>query len=272
MGNNQKGKFIIKGDLTYVEFDKWKDSNLIHGFTTKYGGVSKGHLASLNLAFNRGDDEKNVMENYKRLCNAVGVSMESLVLSKQVHETNIEKVTEIHKGNGIAFPNVFQSVDGIYTTEKDITLITHYADCVPLFFYAPKHNIIGVAHAGWRGTVAGIGRNMVECWINEGIAPEDIEVVIGPSIGSCCFEVDEEVANEFKPQFGTEGFMVFNSETNKYNIDLWKCNAKILEDAGVDKNNITKTEICTCCNSDIFFSHRKTQGNRGTMVGFMSMK
>ena len=272
MENKQTGKFITKGDLTYVTFAPWENSDIIHGFTTKFGGVSKEHLASLNLGFNRGDDDSNVLENYNRVCAALGVDRESLVLSKQVHETNITKVTKEHKGNGIDIPNIFESVDGIYTTEKDITLVTHYADCVPLFFYAPKHKIIGMVHAGWRGTVGEIGKKMVECWVGEGIDPSDIEVVIGPSIGHCCFEVGDEVADEFKVKFAGEPYITFNEETNKYHIDLWECNSKVLRDAKVPEKNIIKSGLCTCCNSDIFFSHRKSKGQRGTMGAFMCLK
>lgn len=272
MKNKEKGKFITKGDLTYVTFAPWEDSDMIHGFTTRYGGVSKEHLTSLNLGFNRGDDEDNVFENYSRVCAALGVDRDSLVLSKQVHETNITKVTKEHRGNGINFSNIFESVDGIYTTEKDITLVTHYADCVPLFFYAPKHKIIGMAHAGWRGTIGEIGKKMIECWNGEGVLASDIEVVIAPSIGPCCFEVGEEVLNEFKTKFQEEPYIIFNKETNKYHIDLWECNSRILEESGVPRENIIKTQICTCCNSNIFFSHRKTKGQRGTMAGFMCLK
>ena len=273
MKNKEKGKFITKGDLTYVTFAPWEDSDMIHGFTTRYGGVSKEHLTSLNLGFNRGDDEDNVFENYSRVCAALGVDRDSLVLSKQVHETNITKVTKEHRGNGINFSNIFESVDGIYTTEKDITLVTHYADCVPLFFYAPKHEIIGMAHAGWRGTVGEIGRKMIECWVEEeGITPEDIQVVIGPSIGPCCFEVGDEVVSEFITKFNEPSYITFNEETNKHHINLWECNAKILKDAKVPEENIIQTNLCTCCNSNIFFSHRKSKGQRGTMAGFMCLK
>ena len=131
-------KFVTKDALTYLTFNKWEqDEKMIHGFSTRYGGVSQGDLATLNLGFNRGDEEENVVENYRRISKALGVPFKSLVLSKQVHETQIARVNKEDCGNGIQTPNKWESMDGLYTNEKGVTLVTHYADCVPLFFYAP---------------------------------------------------------------------------------------------------------------------------------------
>lgn len=261
-------------NVPYVVFKKWQDDKRIaHGFTTKHGGYSKGELASLNLGFNRGDDFTNVRENYQRVCKAMNVEEEGLVLSKQIHETNIVEVTYEDKGNGITYPNKWESVDGIYTQEKGITLVTHYADCVPLFFYAPRYNMIGLAHSGWRGTVGQIGKKMIEEWVNKHQIPiEQIQVGIGPSIGPCCFEVHEDVANEFIKEFGKTHFVVENITNGKYNINLWECNKQSLIQCGIDPENIYVSDMCTCCHEDIFFSHRKTQGKRGTLAALMCLR
>ncbi len=268
------------GDVNYkvvngvklLTFDKWTDDKqMVHAFTTKIGGVSSGIYESLNLGFNRGDDRVNVVANYQKVADALGVELSSMVLSRQVHETNIAKVTQEDKGNGILFPNKWESMDGIYTTEDDITLVTHYADCVPLFFYSKKHHIIGMAHAGWRGTVARIGANMVNIWKNtDGIDPSDIEVAIGPSIGVCHFEVGPEVAEVFEKEFKNADF-IESKPNGKYNIDLWKCNKRVLMEAGIKEENITVAGVCTYCNSDIYYSHRKTNGQRGTLAGIMCL-
>lgn len=265
-------KFITKGELTYLVFTPWENDTLVHAFTTRSGGISEGDLSSLNLGFNRGDQEENVIENYKRVCNALEVNFNSLVLSKQVHELEIAKVTAADKGNGIIEPNKWESKDGIYTSEKGVTLVTHYADCVPLFFYAPKYGMIGMAHAGWRGTLGEIGKKMIELWKKEGISAEDIQVAIGPSIGPCCFEVDSEVAKKFSDKFENPSFIQKHTQDDKYHIDLWACNERILQEAGILKENIFQSQICTCCHSDLFFSHRKTQGKRGTLGAFMCIK
>ncbi len=274
MSIQEKCKLITKDDLTYLVFNNWeKDERLIHGFSTRSGGVSQGALKSLNLGFNRGDKEENVLENYKRISKALEVPFESLVLSNQVHETQITKVTAKDKGNGILFSNKWESMDGIYTHEQGVTLVTHYADCVPLFFYAPDYGMIGMAHAGWRGTVGEIGKKMVELWTQkEHIPVEAIEVVIGPSIGPCHFEVHEDVAEAFLSSFPQADFIQAAKTKGKYDIDLWACNKQSLISAGVLEEKIIISGVCTCCYDQIFFSHRMTQGHRGTLGAFMSLK
>ncbi|MDF2877947.1 MAG: pgeF [Clostridia bacterium] len=264
---------ITKDGLTYLNFKRWQlDSQLIHCFTTRLGGVSTQSLSSLNLGFNRGDTKDNVLQNYQRVCEVLCVPYESLVLSKQVHDTNIIKVTSQDRGNGICYTNKWDSIDGMYTTEKKITLVTHYADCVPLFFYAPKHAMIGMAHAGWRGTVNEIAKKFIEIWVNtEHIPVEAIEVAIGPSIGACCFETDEEVASIFIKQFGNQPFITYKEATKKYHIDLWACNQHVLIDAGVKVQNIVTAGLCTSCHENLFFSHRKSNGKRGTLGAFMAL-
>ena len=275
MNHQECIKMITKEDLTYLSFVPWEsDERLAHGFSTRFGGVSKGDLTSLNLGFNRGDDEKNVIENYKRISKALEVPFESLVLSKQVHELNITKVGAADKGNGVLVPNQWESMDGLYTNEKGVTLVTHYADCVPLFFYAPEYGMIGMAHAGWRGTVGEIGKRMIEKWVEEeGIPAHKIQVAIGPSIGKCCFEVDGDVADAFKEAFGEEvSFVTWDEEKGKYHIDLWECNKQSLLSAGILASNILVAGVCTCCCHELFFSHRYTKGHRGTLGAFMSLK
>lgn len=263
---------IENKEVPYVIFKEWeKEPHLKHGFTTRYGGVSTGELATLNLGFNRGDRHENVLTNYKRLAQALEVPIEGLILSHQIHETNIQYVTQEDAGNGIRYKNKWDSVDGMYTKEKGITLVTHYADCVPLFFYAKAYHTIGLAHSGWRGTVEGIGAKMIKRWIDEGILASAIEVGIGPSIGPCCFEVHQDVADVFIKKFGRTSFIVANPSNDKYNINLWECNKALLIQAGVKEEHIYTSEMCTCCNSDLFFSHRKTEGKRGTLAAIMSL-
>ncbi|MEG0712684.1 MAG: polyphenol oxidase family protein, partial [Niameybacter sp.] len=179
------GASYKEGILPHVVFKQWEgDPYMVHCFSTKLGGVSTGECESLNLGFNREDEKENVMENYKRVAHLLGSDIQHMVLSRQAHETCIEEVTLEDAGNGIVRPNKWESVDGIYTKDKGLTLVTHYADCVPLFFYAKKYGMIGMAHAGWRGTVNEIGRKMINRWHERHHVPlEEIEVGIGPSIG-----------------------------------------------------------------------------------------
>ena len=267
-------KLITKHKLSYLIFDKWQgDEELVHCFTTKRGGVSTGYLSSLNLGFNRGDNRDFVIQNYQRVCDVLQVDLKSLVLSRQVHETNVVKVEANDAGNEILYNSKWESADGMYTREPNITLVTHYADCVPLLFYAPGHSIIGMTHAGWRGTAGEIVKVLIDKWINLEHIPKDaIQVVIGPSIGMCCFEVGEEVAHEFTTRFGERSFIHYDHLTSKYHIDLWQCNKYILMKCGIKEENIFTSGICTSCHEDLFFSHRKSNGKRGTHGAFMALR
>ncbi len=263
-----------KEGVPYITFKQWADTtHMAHAFTTKHGGKSTGMWASLNLGFNRGDSDTHVRANYESICAALGVSSETLVLSKQVHEDHIAYVTQADCGNGFLHPNKWESMDGIYTDQKGVTLVTHYADCVPLFFYAEAYGMIGMAHAGWRGTVLEIGKKMVRIWHEKhGIPLDAITVGIGPSIGACCFEVHNDVADVFKETFGDAKFIVENPSNGKYNIDLWECNKESLIRAGLTSAQIECSHLCTCCLNDVFYSHRYTQGKRGTLAGLMVLK
>ncbi|OON96286.1 MAG: hypothetical protein ATN36_05865 [Epulopiscium sp. Nele67-Bin005] len=265
-------KTVFSQNVPYIIFKMWEHNNeLVHAFSTREGGVSSGDCATLNFAFSRGDSPEVVRENYAIMANALKVNKESFVASKQVHETKIERVTYEDKGNGVYLPNKWESADGIYTTEKNLTLVTYYADCVPLFFYAPKYELIGMAHSGWKGTVGEIGKKMATIWHEQhGVPYEEIQVGIGPSIGKCCFEVHFDVAEVFLNTFGKADFITYNKEIDKYNIDLWECCKQSLKSLGIKQ--IEMADMCTCCNDDIFHSHRKTQGKRGTLSAFMCLR
>ncbi|OON92932.1 MAG: hypothetical protein ATN33_06325 [Epulopiscium sp. Nele67-Bin001] len=254
-----------------VVFDEWaNDPSMVHAFSTKNGGVSTGAYATLNLGFNRGDEAANVLENYKRVAEFLGVDIGSFVASAQTHKCEVLQVSYDDLGNGILSANKFKDIDAIYTTDKGVTLVTYYADCVPLFFYAPKHHIIGIAHAGWRGTFGEIGKRMATIWHEKHCIPyEDMEVVIGPSICKNCFEVHTDVSDIFMQKEIFEQFVVPSSIEGKFNIDLWACNKKSLESVGINKISIANR--CTCCEEDNFFSHRRSLGIRGSLAAFMGL-
>lgn len=267
-------KLNNKNNLYYLTYNLLSDIPFInHAFSTKLGGVSKNEFESMNLAFNRGDSEENVTENYKIFCNTTDIEYKNLVASAQDHNTNIKVITSKDKGKGIYKKSNFKSVDGIITKEKDITLVTYYADCTPLFFIDTKEKAIGLAHAGWRGTVGEIGKKMIkEMKNNFNTNPENLICAIGPAIGSCCYEVDKPCAEQFLKlkNLPTETF-VKKISSNKYIVDLLKANEEILVLNGVKKANITVSDICTKCNSHLLWSHRATNGKRGTMAAFLTL-
>ena len=229
-------------------------------------GVSEGMFSTLNLSYNRGDKKEAVDENFRRISEAIGFDHTKLVFSNQIHETRIHKVTKEDCGK------VMKDRDGLATNEQGIPLYTGYADCVPLFFYDPVEKAAALAHSGWRGTVGRIGAKMVQFLENEyGSKKENIIAAIGPSICRSCYEVSEDVADEFKKELtGHDAKEFLDDKGNgKYQLDLWKANEIILTEAGIRPENLDITDICTCCNPDLLFSHRASHGKRGNLAAFI---
>jgi polyphenol oxidase len=250
-----------------------------HGFSTRIGGVSSGFFSSMNLGRGNGpvkDDKENVIENYHRIARSIGVDVNSMVISQQVHKTNIRVVTGEDRGKGLFRPRDYDEIDGLITNEPGITLVTKYADCVPLYFVDPKRKAIGLTHSGWRGTVAKIGhRTVEELQAHYHSEPKDIIAVIGPSICRSCFEIGEEVAVEFEKAFPMayeQQILTRIPDSKKYLCDLWAANRQVLLGVGLLEENIHVSGVCTCCNEDILFSHRKTAGKRGSLAAFLALK
>ncbi len=251
---------------------------LRHGFSTRIGGVSEGMFSSMNLGRGNGpikDEKEKVLENFRRISKSIGVDLHSMVISKQVHKTNIRVVTEEDRGKGLVVPRDYDEIDGLITNKPGVTLVTQYADCVPLYFVDDKKKAIGLTHSGWRGTVAGIGRCTVrELQRQYGSEPEDIIAVIGPSICKNCFEIGAEVAEEFEKAFPKAYELKILEKignSDKFLCDLWEANRQVLIDAGLREENIHISNVCTCCNDDILFSHRKSAGKRGSLAAFLAI-
>lgn len=257
--------------LTYNSLSEIK--TIRHAFSTRLGGVSKGEFTSMNLSFGRGDSDENVTENYKRFCNAAVFDYNTLTASAQDHHTFVRYVTEENAGIGIYKPRDMQSVDALVTDKKGVTLVTYYADCTPLFFVDTKNNAIALAHAGWRGTVGRIGERVIETMRERcSTDPKDLICAIGPAISKCCYEVDSDCAENFLhlADLDTDSF-VFPKNDGKFMVDLLEANRQILVKAGVNPDNITVSDLCTKCNSELLWSHRATNGKRGTMAAFMTL-
>ena len=258
--------------LTYNSLSEIKFIN--HAFTTRLGGVSEREFTSMNTAFNRNDDPNRVTENYKRICGIAGFEFESLVASAQDHHTYVRAVTSKEKGIGIYRPRDLESVDALITNEPGVTLVTYYADCTPLFFVDVKNRAIGLAHAGWRGTVGRIGEKVIEKMTAlYGTDPKNVTCAVGPAISVCCYEVDEPCAANFLAltDLDTDKF-VFEKGGGKYMLNLLEANKQILMAAGVQEKNITLSDLCTNCNSGLLWSHRATKGHRGTMSALLCIR
>lgn len=246
---------------------------LKNAVSTRLGGVSKDYLASMNLGFNRGDLDENVIRNHEIFANVIGVNPKNIVTGNQTHTTNVKVVTKDDCGKGIYRDRNYTDIDGLITNEKGIVLATYYADCVPLLIVDTKNKAIGLSHSGWRGTVGKIGKVTIEK-MGElyGIKPEDIVACIGPSICQKCYEISEEVAVQFKEAFPDNIKEILIDKGNgKYQLDLWECNRVNFKEAGVLPENIKVTDICTCHNTDVLFSHRGHNGKRGNLGAFLSI-
>lgn len=268
--------YIETESLPYLSFPILEKSGLVYqGFSTRFGGVSEGKFSTLNFTFTRGDNPDHVMENYRRMGMALGADINRMVLSYQTHTTNVRLVTEKDAGKGIIKERDYKDVDGLITNVPGITLVTFYADCVPLYFLDPVHKAIGLSHSGWRGTVKRMG-NMTLKKMEEAFGTKACDVIacIGPSICKECYEVGPEVAREFKDAFLLKDSkkILFEKEDGKFLLDLWKANEIILKEAGVRPENIEITDICTHCNPDYLFSHRTFGNERGNLAAFMGLK
>lgn len=260
--------------VSFFTFPAWSALPFVtHAFSSREGGVSQHEFATMNLNFNRGDSDEHVLENYRRFCSAVGFDFNKLVASAQDHHTVIRRVTSEQAGIGIWKPRDMQSVDGLITNEPGVVLVTYYADCVPLYFVDPVKKAIGLAHAGWRGTVAEMGARMVQAMQTEFHSnPGDLLVAIGPSIGSCCYEVDAPVYEKVMAlSYISPKDCLQPVSEGKYMLDLWEVNRQVLIHAGVPENQITVGDVCTRCHSDLLFSHRLMGAKRGGMAAMMAL-
>jgi len=260
--------------IPYISFNALELTGMVvNAFSTRQGGVSVGCLESMNLGFNRGDLDENVLKNHKIFAKAVGFPYENIVTTNQTHTTNVRVVTKEDCGKGIAKDRDYSDVDGLITNIPGIVLATYYADCVPLYILDPINKAIGLSHSGWKGTVKRIGDNTLKLMNeNYGTNPKDVICCIGPSICQDCYEISEDVANEFINEFGKNNKILYNKGNGKYQLNLWESVKQVFLDAGVEYDNIYTTDICTCCNKDELFSHRGHHGKRGNLAAFLMLK
>lgn len=275
--SRQQVRVNQKGDLVYLTFPILESQKQInHLFTTRFGGVSEGIYSSMNLSYTRGDRREAVDENYRRVAAVLGCNVEDMVCSDQTHTTNLRVVGRADCGKGTVREKDYQDVDGLLTDEPGVYLATFYADCVPLYFVDTKRKAVALAHSGWRGTVARMGQCVVQKMQDAyGTESADIVAAIGPSICQACYEVSEDVADAFAAAFqkpGQEREILISKDDGKYQLDLWRANEIVLVEAGIPKEQIQTTDLCTCHNSRFLFSHRASYGRRGNLGAFLGLR
>lgn len=277
--NNKNVKLHADIQTPFLTFEALSEIPFIrHGFTTRLGGVSEGYFESLNLSYSVGDDKDKVDENYQRICESLKINIKDVVATHQVHKTNVKLVEEADKGKGLFYPRDYEDIDGLITNVPGIPLATFYADCVPLYLIDRKNKAIGLSHSGWRGTVGRMGQKTLEAMKAAfDTNPADVTALIGPSICKDCYEISTEVAEEFIREFEPElkgdfEKILKKNPAGKYQLDLWEVNRIVLSSAGVDYSDIHISNLCTCCNSDLLFSHRASKGKRGTLAAFLMLE
>jgi polyphenol oxidase len=267
--------FVLK-EKEYCILEGWASAfpNLTVGFTTKNGGNSEDHFTNLNVGFHVEDRKAIVCENRQHLAKKLAFPLDAWIGAQQTHEVKIKKVTKDDKGKGAKeYESAFGHTDGFFTLESGILLTLCYADCVPLYFLHPESGAIGVAHAGWKGTVYGIAEEMIRTFQAEGLKASDIFVAIGPSICENCYIVDDHVINLVEKKLeGVEKKVYTLISDHQYQLNLQECNKEILLKSGILENHISLTHLCTSCQKDHFFSHRRDKGKTGRMMSFIGWK
>lgn len=253
----------------------WLSSSLLggvrHGFSTRLGGVSPAPWDSLNLGISRGDSMANVRENYRRFCAAVGVAPERTVLSQQTHSENIRLVTESDAGKGLLLPRDYTEVDALITDCPNLPLVVFSADCGTILLHDPVRHAIGAVHAGWRGVAMGlVAKTALKMHDAFGSEPRDLLCAMGPSIGPCCFETDDDVPAAMRHALGPEAEPFMTRRGEKWHIDLKGINAHWLRRLGVEQIDICPH--CTACRQDLYWSHRRVGSARGAQAALLSLE
>lgn len=253
-----------------LEFLRAEEIEAAHCFTTRYGGVSQGHLGSMNMGTHRGDKPENVLENYRILGKAIGFKPEKAVLTRQTHTDIVRRVGKEEWGAGLFAPELSEC-DALITDQPGTALVIFAADCTPILFHDPVTGAVGAAHAGWRGTASGIAGKTVDAMVAAyGCRREDIRAAIGPNIGQCCFETDRDVPDAMLQSVGQEAERFILPKNDKYYVNLKALNALHLQRAGV--RSITVSEDCTACQPERFWSHRRVGDMRGSQGAIIVCK
>jgi polyphenol oxidase len=257
---------VVRDGLVFYQFEQWRHLPLRHGLFTRLGGTSPGPFASLNMGGNVGDAPANVRANHERMYAAAGVRDDRACSVWQVHSADVVLARRPARNR-----RWLGSADALITDTPDLPLSMRFADCTPLFFVDPVRGAIGMAHAGWRGTVQGVGAATVRAMCALlGSRPADIQVGIGASIGPDYYQVGEEVVQAVRNYFGdTEGLVRRDLHDGTAYLDLWEANRRDVMQAGVEQVEIAG--LCTVAHNDEFFSHRAEKGRTGRFGAVISL-
>ncbi len=257
--------FHTNGEIRYYQFDLFGD-RVIHAVFTRRGGVSPQPWTGLNLGGTVNDDPLRVAENRRRALAALGRDPASVYDTWQVHGTTVA----IAKAPRPPETPHLQA-DVLLTDKPEVTLMMRFADCVPVLLHDPARGVVGIAHAGWLGTVRGAVRAAVEAMQSRfGSQPADIRTAIGPSIGPDHYEVGADVVAQVRQAFGAEAALLLAEREKSIYFDLWAANRLLLERTGVEQIEVAK--VCTACHTEDWFSHRAEHGRTGRFGAIIALK
>ncbi|MEW6623158.1 MAG: peptidoglycan editing factor PgeF [Bacillota bacterium] len=268
-------KLVEVNGLQYYNFKPLLEfKNLVHAFSTRKAGTSIPPYDTLNLGLHVGDERDNVVKNRKKFFAALGFSLNEGVSVNQVHGNHVKTVEVTDKGRGImTIENTLCSADALVTNKPGILLTTYYADCVSVFIYDQKTNSIGLAHAGWKGTLLKIASATVKKLQHVyQTNPKDCIAVIGPSIGPCCYEVDNRVLESMKKAYAEWPEYMWSFNESIIKLNLWELNKMSLQESGLKEQNIYISGLCTHCLDNLFFSHRRDNGKTGRMAAVFGIR
>lgn len=255
--------WIAPGSSSYAEWSVDQEVRAL--VSARQGGVSAPPFDSLNLSFSVNDDQAAVALNRAQVARWFGRSTNAMVFAEQVHENAVHVATLTDAGSTVA------RTDGLISDQRGVVLSLLFADCVPIFLAAPKHGWVGILHAGWRGTAANIAQEAVSRLGEHGVPCQDLWAGIGPSIGSCCYEVDDPVISQLEQVEGAGVPASWSTpgRPGHFQLDLWELNRRLLRAAGLPGNHIEISGLCTACHPQWFFSHRRDHGRTGRIGSFI---
>lgn len=262
-------------NVQYITYPNLEKLDFIrHATSTRKGGISKiPYLASMNLGFHTDDNPETVRENFKIFADAAGIDVNNMVSSSQFHNANIRIASAADRGKGILKPFDGEDFDALVTNEKNVALTIFGADCVPLLFADKENKAVGAAHCGWRGTYKELAPLVVKKMnVLYRSNPKNIFVAVAPCIHGCCYEVDAKLFGDFENKFAfLADTDAFRRENGKFYLDLPKINKYLLMKNGVPEENILVSDLCSGCNFNELFSHRKSGGKRGIMASVIEI-
>ncbi len=260
-------RILAENGVVYYRFEQWAERvPLLHGVFTRLGGVSRPPWHTLNVGGTVGDDPEAVQENHRRIYAALGIAAEQVCSVWQVHGAEV-----VYAQRPRPERTWLARADALITDRPQLALMMRFADCVPILFYDPKQHVIGMAHAGWRGTVLGVGRRTLRAMQNVfGTCSQDVQVAIGPSIGPQRYQVGEEVVRAVEQAFGSAEGLVRRAADGSAYLDLWAANRRALERMGVTQ--IEVAALCTASHTDEFYSHRAENGRTGRFGAVIALR